>query len=434
MSVIQLDDVAVGIGDCCGAGRILGIAQQAMHVGNTSGSRPAHDHRRTSFSIDEPFRRQLVVGDEDGVARHTKQPGEHAARWQPSPGGRAAANGLRDLPGDLSMKRRRPLSIECDWRQEELARLTHNWPFQVALPTVRLKADTTAMIANGNATVHVADLAKAIQFYTETLGFTLANRIGDRWATIDAGSSYWTTGAAGAGLTIGLQPASAQYAAPGTRGGVGFGVETYRAIEDVEAEFKARGIRVSGEIIRFDAGNCFMFEDLDGFPSYVHGFPPEMLDEADRKRVAASGAGERLISGGHAIVYVSNMDAGVRFYTETLGLTLTNRFENHFATVEAGRSLVVGIHPITPRTPTPGSKGSVTLSLVVDEPIYAVLSRLAKRGVHITGQSESDSPRAEVEGRSVGIEDPDGNVITLWEAHALTTDRELAAPGSSARR
>lgn len=47
------------------------------------------------------------------------------------------------------------------------------------------------------------------------------------------------------------------------------------------------------------------------------------------------------------------MDAAIRFYTDTLGLTLTNRFENHFATVEVGRSLVLGIHPRTPRTPIP---------------------------------------------------------------------------------
>ena len=43
-----------------------------------------------------------------------------------------------------------------------------------------------------------------------------------------------------------------------------------------------------------------------------------------------------MISGGNATVYVSDMDTAVRFYTETLGLTLTNRFGNHWATLEAG--------------------------------------------------------------------------------------------------
>ena len=42
-----------------------------------------------------------------------------------------------------------------------------------------------------------------------------------------------------------------------------------------------------------------------------------------------------MISGGNATIYVSNMDAAVRFYTEVLGLKLTNRFGNHWATVQA---------------------------------------------------------------------------------------------------
>jgi hypothetical protein len=39
-----------------------------------------------------------------------------------------------------------------------------------------------------------------------------------------------------------------------------------------------------------------------------------------------------MISGGNATVYVA--DAAVQFYTATLGLTLTNRFGNHWATLE----------------------------------------------------------------------------------------------------
>jgi catechol 2,3-dioxygenase-like lactoylglutathione lyase family enzyme len=136
-----------------------------------------------------------------------------------------------------------------------------------------------------------------------------------------------------------------------------------------------------------------------------------MLEEADR-----SSPSDALVSGGHAIVYVSDMDRAIDFYSRTLGLTLTNRFENHFATVEVG-SLVLAIHPRTARTPIPGTKGSVTLGLVVDEPIDTVLARLAQRGVRIAGRSET--------AQFVDIEDPDGNVITLWEAKALTAKDEL---------
>jgi catechol 2,3-dioxygenase-like lactoylglutathione lyase family enzyme len=281
------------------------------------------------------------------------------------------------------------------------------------------------MFSSGNATVHVAHLSAAIKFYTETLGFTLTNRFGDRWATVWTGPSYWTTDEVRAGLILGLRPASPESPAPGTLGGVGFGLETYAPAKDVAATLTTRGVRVDSEIISFEAGNVFSFVDLDGVASYVNEFPPGMIDEDDKDRHAASGADKLLLSGGHAIVYVSDMDDAIRFYADTLGLNLTNRFENHFATVEVGRSLVLGIHPRTPNTPIPGTKGSVTLSLVVDEPLDTVLARLAQRGVRTTGHAQP--------GRSAYIEDLDGNVITLWEAHAFAREGELAASGVAAR-
>ena len=99
------------------------------------------------------------------------------------------------------------------------------------------------------------------------------------------------------------------------------------------------------------------------------------------------------------------------------------RFENHFATAEVGRSLVLGIHPRTPNTSVPGTTGSVTLGLMVDEPLDTVVTRLAQRGVRLSNRSES--------ARSVDIEDLDGNVSTLWEAQAWASERELAATGSA---
>jgi catechol 2,3-dioxygenase-like lactoylglutathione lyase family enzyme len=163
------------------------------------------------------------------------------------------------------------------------------------------------------------------------------------------------------------------------------------------------------------------FADLDGVPTYAWEFSDEMRAEVDHRS-----APDTLLSGGHAIVYVSDMDAAIRFYAEILGLKLTYRFDDKFATLEAGRNLLLALHPKTPNTPDPGAKGSVTLGLVVDERIDTVVSRLAERGVRVTGRSEP--------GRSIDIEDLDGNVITLWEAHAFAAGDELAAPAASARR
>ena len=63
-----------------------------------------------------------------------------------------------------------------------------------------------------------------------------------------------------------------------------------------------------------------------------------------------------MITGGTATIYVSNMDNAIRFYTEVLGLKLTNRFANHWATVQAGKTLVIGLHPWSRSTHRPAQK------------------------------------------------------------------------------
>jgi catechol 2,3-dioxygenase-like lactoylglutathione lyase family enzyme len=284
------------------------------------------------------------------------------------------------------------------------------------------------MISGGNATVYVRDLDSAIDFYVSRLGLKLTNRFGQHWATVQTGPSYWTTREAGAGLTIGLHPHSSKHAAPGTPGGVGFGLETYGPSEQVSARLAGHGVRVDPDIVRFEAGNVFNIADQDGLPTYVHEFPPFMLEGAgpsDEDRTD-DGPFADTISGGHAIVYVSNMDASLRFYAETLGMKLTNRFGDHFATVEAGR-LVLAIHPKTPRTPDPGTKGSVALGLTIDEPIERVVSRLSGRGVRITGAIV----RTETN-RFIEFEDPDGNLLYLAEPAPQENPASRLTAGSHA--
>ena len=117
-----------------------------------------------------------------------------------------------------------------------------------------------------------------------------------------------------------------------------------------------------------------------------------------------------MISGGNATVYVSNMDNAVRFYTDVLGLTLTNRFGDHWATVRAGNSLVVGLHPWSAKHPRPGTKGSVQLGLVWrDEPIQALAARLRAHGVPVSDIIES------AEANYISFEDPDGNPIYVGD-------------------
>lgn len=116
-----------------------------------------------------------------------------------------------------------------------------------------------------------------------------------------------------------------------------------------------------------------------------------------------------MIRGGNATVYVSNMDSALEFYVEVLGLTLINRFGNHWATVRAGDGFVVGLHPWSENYPRPGTPGSVQVGLVLspDEPIEEFAARLRKRGVEASGIIES------AEANYIHFTDPDGNPIYL---------------------
>jgi catechol 2,3-dioxygenase-like lactoylglutathione lyase family enzyme len=133
-----------------------------------------------------------------------------------------------------------------------------------------------------------------------------------------------------------------------------------------------------------------------------------------------------MIAGGNATIFVANMDASIRFYTEILGLELTNRFGNDWATVRAGAGLTIGIHPASPKYPSPGTKGAMALGLEIDVPIETAVARLSEKGVRINGTITRSEP-----GNFVGLEDPDGNEIYLWEVkHGTMPETEFAYAGA----
>ena len=131
-----------------------------------------------------------------------------------------------------------------------------------------------------------------------------------------------------------------------------------------------------------------------------------------------------MIYGGNATVYVASMDRAIRFYTEALGLKLTNRFGDNWATVQAGKTLVIGLHPWSEKFPRPGTKGAVQIGLVVspDEPIEEFAARLRKHGVEVSDIVASQA------GNYISFTDPDGNPIYVgdWDPDF---DREQEARG-----
>ena len=118
-----------------------------------------------------------------------------------------------------------------------------------------------------------------------------------------------------------------------------------------------------------------------------------------------------MIHGGNATIYVSNMDDAIRFYTEVLGLKLTNRYGDHWATVQAGKSLLIGLHPWKQNVPKPGTNGSVQIGLVLspDVPIDAYAERLRRHGVKVSGIIESEA------GNYINFVDQDGNPIYVGD-------------------
>lgn len=122
-----------------------------------------------------------------------------------------------------------------------------------------------------------------------------------------------------------------------------------------------------------------------------------------------------MITGGNATVFVSNMDRSVQFYTEVLGLKLTNRFGDSWATIDAGKGLTIGLHPASSKYPAPGTKGGIMLGMEIEGTIDKVVASLGKKGVNF-----KDSVVKTEAGNFVHLEDPDGNEIYLWEVNPVT--------------
>src|SRR5262245_43850776 len=115
------------------------------------------------------------------------------------------------------------------------------------------------------------------------------------------------------------------------------------------------------------------------------------------------------ISGGTASASAADMDRAIDCYTRQLGLQLRTRIKGERAEIDAGRGLVIGLHPARPpETVLPGTAGAIDIELAVTKPLEDVVAELTARGVKF-GTDIQSYPAV----RLISALDPDGNTILL---------------------
>jgi catechol 2,3-dioxygenase-like lactoylglutathione lyase family enzyme len=124
-----------------------------------------------------------------------------------------------------------------------------------------------------------------------------------------------------------------------------------------------------------------------------------------------------MFAAGNVTVIVSNMDASVRFYTDVLGLKLQYRFGDHWASVEAGKGLTIGLHPASDHS-TAGRKGSMSIGLELSGSIHDAMRALEAKGVKFEGIVNEGKA-----GLFVAFEDPDGNPLYLAQLSRSHVDQ-----------
>ena len=129
------------------------------------------------------------------------------------------------------------------------------------------------------------------------------------------------------------------------------------------------------------------------------------------------------ITGGMPTIFVGDMNAAVRFYTETLGLKLLERYGDHWASIDCGHGLTIGLHPASAQNPA-GRAGSMTIGFRSSEPIRETVATLEARDVVFRGGIIDDTQLL-----VANFQDPDGNPLYLAELKAATHREPQHATG-----
>lgn len=114
-----------------------------------------------------------------------------------------------------------------------------------------------------------------------------------------------------------------------------------------------------------------------------------------------------MFTGGNLTIMVSDMERSVRFYNDTLGLTLKFRAGNDWAELQAP-GVSIGLHPAGGHAPT-GAGGGMSLGLQVAN-IESAIQSLQEKGVEFP-----HGWRASGALRLADFTDPDGTSLYLFQ-------------------
>ena len=116
-----------------------------------------------------------------------------------------------------------------------------------------------------------------------------------------------------------------------------------------------------------------------------------------------------MFRGGIFTIYVSDMERAVRFYVDTLGFKLNERYGDNWASIDGGPGLAIGLHPATAEMPA-GRQGSMAIGLFLEGAIGSAIAQLKAKGV------EFRTPVLDDEALSLAFfTDPDGTQLYLAE-------------------
>jgi catechol 2,3-dioxygenase-like lactoylglutathione lyase family enzyme len=113
------------------------------------------------------------------------------------------------------------------------------------------------------------------------------------------------------------------------------------------------------------------------------------------------------IKKGNVTVMVSDFDRAVRFYVDTLGLTLRSRYASEWAEVEAD-GFTIGLHPARPGQAAVAND-ALSIGLEVDD-IDEAVAELTRRGVAFPRGVKADGAV-----KLAAFTDPDGTPLYVCQ-------------------